>query len=136
MRIYLKPQAMVLEQIYAAHRDKHGGKVTAINSDYFRSLNVALGKGRNFVEGDRMGGPAAAIANEEFAPTPTVCATAWLSWRRRRVMNPSNAAFYCLEPQAADGFVGSGVFDAYFKSIGADQRGMVYPIFKYHKILE
>jgi len=48
----------------------------------------------------------------------------------------ANVAFYCLEPQAADGFVGSGVLDAYFKSMGADKRSLVYPIYKYYKILE
>jgi hypothetical protein len=48
----------------------------------------------------------------------------------------ANAAFYCLEPQAADGFAGWGVFDEYFKAAGADKRSVVYPVFKYFKILE
>jgi hypothetical protein len=48
----------------------------------------------------------------------------------------ANAAFYLLEPQAADGFVGSGVFDAVFKTLGADRRSVVYPVYKYFKILE
>ena len=48
----------------------------------------------------------------------------------------ANAAFYCLEPQAADGFAGWGVFDAYFKSVGADKHSIVYPVYKYFKILE
>ena len=48
----------------------------------------------------------------------------------------ANLAFYCLEPQAADGFVGWGVFDATFKSAGADKRSIVYPVYKYFKILE
>jgi hypothetical protein len=48
----------------------------------------------------------------------------------------ANVAFYCLEPQAADGFVGWGVFDAWFKSAGADKRSVVYPVYKYFKILE
>jgi len=48
----------------------------------------------------------------------------------------ANVAFYCLEPQAADGFVGWGVFDNYFKSAGADKHSIVYPIYKYFKILE
>jgi hypothetical protein len=48
----------------------------------------------------------------------------------------ANVAFYCLEPQAADGFVGSGVFDAYFKSIGADKGRVAYPIFKYYRVLD
>jgi hypothetical protein len=48
----------------------------------------------------------------------------------------ANLAFYCLEPQAADGFVGWGVFDAYFKSVGVDKRSVVYPVYKYFKIFE
>jgi len=48
----------------------------------------------------------------------------------------ANLAFYCLEPQAADGFVGWGVFDAYLKSLGIDKRSVVYPVYKYFKILE
>jgi len=48
----------------------------------------------------------------------------------------ANVAFYLLEPQAADGFVGWRVFDNYLKSIGSDQRSIVYPIYKYFKILE
>jgi hypothetical protein len=41
-----------------------------------------------------------------------------------------------LEPQAADGFVGSGVFDAVFKSLGAGARSIVYPVYKYFKVLD
>jgi len=48
----------------------------------------------------------------------------------------ANVAFYCLEPQAADGFVGWGVLTNYLVSIGADERSVVYPIYKYFKILE
>jgi len=48
----------------------------------------------------------------------------------------ANVAFYCLEPQAADGFVGWGVLDNTLKSMGADKRSIVYPIYKYFKILE
>ncbi|MBM3311769.1 MAG: hypothetical protein FJY80_09695, partial [Candidatus Aminicenantes bacterium] len=43
----------------------------------------------------------------------------------------ANAAFYYLEPQAADGFVGWGVFDAYLKSRGVDKPGLSYPVYKY-----
>ncbi len=46
----------------------------------------------------------------------------------------ANAAFYLLEPQAADGFAGSGVFDDYLKSIGAEKRSVVYPVVKVFKI--
>lgn len=43
----------------------------------------------------------------------------------------ANAAFYYLEPQARDGFVGWWVLDEHLKSIGAgDKPGVVYPIFK------
>jgi hypothetical protein len=48
----------------------------------------------------------------------------------------ANLAFYLLEPQAADGFVGSGLFDAVFKELGADKRSVVYPVYKYYKILD
>ena len=48
----------------------------------------------------------------------------------------ANTAFYCLEPQAADGFVGWDVLTDYLLSIGVDQRSIVYPIYKYFKILE
>ena len=48
----------------------------------------------------------------------------------------ANLAFYLLEPQAADGFVGSGVFDAAFEELGRDGRTIVYPVFKYYGILD
>jgi hypothetical protein len=48
----------------------------------------------------------------------------------------ANLAFYLLEPQAADGFVGSGVFDAVFEELGAAKRSIVYPVYKYFKILD
>jgi hypothetical protein len=48
----------------------------------------------------------------------------------------ANVAFYMLEPQAADGFVGSGVFSTVFTSLGADKRSIVYPVYKYFKILD
>ena len=47
----------------------------------------------------------------------------------------ANAAFYYLEPQAADGFAGAGLLDEYLKRLGADQRPVVYPVFKYRKIV-
>lgn len=46
----------------------------------------------------------------------------------------ANVAFYCLEPQAADGFVGWGVLDEFFRSAGADGKSVVYPVYKYFKI--
>ncbi len=42
----------------------------------------------------------------------------------------ANAAFYYLEPQARDGFVGWSVLDEKLKAIGADRGPAVYPIFK------
>ena len=48
----------------------------------------------------------------------------------------ANLAFYLLEPQAADGFAGSGVFDAVFEELGAAKRSIVYPVYKYFKILD
>jgi hypothetical protein len=45
----------------------------------------------------------------------------------------ANAAFYYLEPQSADGFVGWGLLDGSLKSLGIDQHPVVYPIFKYRK---
>ncbi len=48
----------------------------------------------------------------------------------------ANTAFYCLEPEAKDGFVGWGVLTDYLRSIGIDQRSIVYPVYKYFKILE
>ena len=47
-----------------------------------------------------------------------------------------NIAFYCLEPQAADGFVGWSVLDQYLKSLGVAQHRIVYPIYKYYKRVE
>jgi len=48
----------------------------------------------------------------------------------------ANLAFYCLEPQAADGFVGWGVFDEWLRSVDAGKRSVVYPVYKYFKIEE
>ena len=42
----------------------------------------------------------------------------------------ANAAFYYLEPQARDGFVGWGVLDAALRAAGADRGPAEYPIFK------
>jgi hypothetical protein len=46
----------------------------------------------------------------------------------------ANAAFYYLEPQARDGFVGWGVLDAALRAIGAEKGGVVYPIFKVRRV--
>jgi len=46
----------------------------------------------------------------------------------------ANAAFYYLEPQSMDGFVGWGVLDKNLQSLGVDQHPVVYPIFKLRKL--
>jgi hypothetical protein len=45
----------------------------------------------------------------------------------------ANAAFYYLEPESADGFVGWGLLDNYLRSLGVEQHPVVYPIFKFRK---
>jgi len=70
-----------------------------------------------------------------FAPSPAREFPAG-TFRVDMAQPMANLAFYCLEPQAADGFAGWGMFDAYFKSLGVDKRSVVYPIYKYFKILE
>ena len=42
----------------------------------------------------------------------------------------ANAAFYYLEPQARDGFVGWGVLDEKLRALGAASAAKVYPVFK------
>ena len=42
----------------------------------------------------------------------------------------ANAAFYYLEPQARDGFVGWGLFDATLRELQAAGREVTYPVFK------
>jgi hypothetical protein len=42
----------------------------------------------------------------------------------------ANAAFYYLEPQARDGFVGWSVLDGLLTALGAGERPVAYPIFK------
>jgi hypothetical protein len=48
----------------------------------------------------------------------------------------ANLAFYCLEPEVGDNFVGWGLLDNYLKSLGVTERSIVYPIFKYFKVIE
>jgi hypothetical protein len=45
----------------------------------------------------------------------------------------ANAAFYYLEPQAADGFVGWGVMDRALGLAGDGQTPAVHPIFKFRR---
>lgn len=46
----------------------------------------------------------------------------------------ANLAFYCLEPEAADGFTGWNMLTDYLVSIGVEKRSVVYPIYKYFKL--
>ena len=48
----------------------------------------------------------------------------------------ANVAFDALVPQAAAGFVESGVFDAVFTSPGADKRSIAYPFYKYFNVMD
>ena len=45
----------------------------------------------------------------------------------------ANAAFYYLEPQARDGFVGWGMLDEKLRALGVEKGRMPYPIFKYRR---
>lgn len=45
----------------------------------------------------------------------------------------ANAAFYYLEPQARDGFVGWGLFDDALRALGADHGSVAYPVFKFRR---
>ena len=47
----------------------------------------------------------------------------------------ANVAFYCLEPQIGDGFVGWNLMNGYLETLGVKNHSVVYPIFKYLKIL-
>ena len=48
----------------------------------------------------------------------------------------ANAAFYYLEPQARDGFVGWGLFDATLRDVQAAGREVTYPVFKVRRELK
>ena len=48
----------------------------------------------------------------------------------------ANAAFYYLEPQARDGFVGWGVMDEVLRTLGAHERPVVYPVFKARRAIQ
>ena len=47
----------------------------------------------------------------------------------------ANAAFYYLEPQARDGFVGWGLLDQKLRELGVDKTSIAYPFFKYRREL-
>lgn len=46
----------------------------------------------------------------------------------------ANVAFYALEPQVGDGFIGWNLLDDYFESLGVKERAIVYPVYKYFRI--
>jgi hypothetical protein len=83
----------------------------------------------------RSGGYSMIKLDGAFAPSPVKEFPAG-TFRVDLAQPLANVAFYFLEPQAADGFVGWGVLDEYFKAAGADKRSVVYPVYKYFKILE
>lgn len=47
----------------------------------------------------------------------------------------ANVAFYCLEPEVGDGLVGWNYFNEYLKGRGSETNSVVFPVFKYLKIL-
>jgi len=83
----------------------------------------------------RSGGYSILKLDGGFAPSPLKEFPAG-TFRVDMAQPLANVAFYCLEPQAADGFAGWGVFDEHLKSLGAEKRSVVYPVYKYFKILE
>lgn len=48
----------------------------------------------------------------------------------------ANVAFYALEPEVGDGFIGWNLLDNYFESLGVNEQSIVYPVFKYFEIIE
>lgn len=48
----------------------------------------------------------------------------------------ANMAFYCLEPEIGDGFVGWNLFNDYLYDLGVKNQSVVYPIYKYLKTIE
>ncbi|MEX2526133.1 MAG: M14 family metallopeptidase [Gemmatimonadota bacterium] len=48
----------------------------------------------------------------------------------------ANVAFYLMEPQARDGWVGWRVLDEDLLALGVNERTIVYPIFKIRRVLE
>jgi zinc carboxypeptidase len=111
----------------------HGLKVTELAKPIKASgeefvidkfFHVRRGMGYNMT---RLRGGFFASAEKEF-PAGT--------YRLDMAQPLANVAFYCLEPEVGDGFVGWNLLDEYLKSIGVEERSIVYPIFKYLKILE
>jgi hypothetical protein len=69
------------------------------------------------------------VLEGEFSPLQTREFPAG-TWYLDMAQPMANAAFYYLEPQARDGFVGWGVLDELLGELGAEQGPATYPIFK------
>lgn len=48
----------------------------------------------------------------------------------------ANAAFYLMEPESRDGWVGWQVMDGTLRALGVDEHPVVYPIFKFRRQVE
>ena len=82
----------------------------------------------------RRGGYDMTVLDGKFAPLKTVEFPAG-TFHVDMAQPMANAAFYYLEPQARDGFVGWSVLDETLRAIGAEKGG-VYPIFKVRRVLQ
>ncbi len=43
----------------------------------------------------------------------------------------ANVAFYAIEPEVGDGFVGWNLLDEYLTNLGVNEHSVIYPVFKY-----
>ena len=48
----------------------------------------------------------------------------------------ANMAFYCLEPETPDGFLGWGMLDGYLQKAGVNRSKITYPVYKYFQLTE
>ncbi|HKW02877.1 MAG TPA: M14 family zinc carboxypeptidase [Vicinamibacterales bacterium] len=78
---------------------------------------------------NRSGGYDMTVLDGTFAPLATKEFPAG-SFYVDMAQPMANAAFYYLEPQARDGFVGWSVLDDKLRALGADKGAAIYPIFK------
>jgi hypothetical protein len=69
------------------------------------------------------------VLDGDFSPVRTVEFPAG-SYYVDMAQPMANAAFYYLEPQARDGFVGWGLLDDTLRELGAGEREIAYPVFK------
>ncbi len=131
------PRGYLIPAEYAFIADKlriHGVKIDVLTNplkasgEQFVIDQIDRGRGGDYSANNMV------RLNGGFAPSPAKEFPAG-TFRVDLAQPLANLAFYLLEPQAADGFVGSGVFDAVFKELGTDKRSIVYPVYKYYKIL-